>query len=277
MNKNRLHNVNVVGTRNLLDVATSSTCTKAFIYTSSIAVHAWSSVRLLTKEAPLLGRVSTTDQYAITKAIADASVLSANCAGLRTACLRLPAIYGERDVQLTPESLEVMRNQKTNLQLGDNANHFDAVHVANAAMAHLLAVTALLKGAVESPKVDGETFFVTDDNPMPFWDFQRKIWAAAGDTTSLAQVRVIPVWVGMVIAGLADYLFWILTFGQKQPPKALRGDVVRYATSERTFSINKAKASLGYRPLTSTVEGIKRAVNWALQHDAEAVMMGKAT
>ena len=266
VDENLLHQVNVVGTRNLLDAARLTESVKAFIYTSSSSVHAGSEFRFITEEAPLLNEFSKADRYATTKALADTMVLQANCQELRTLCLRPPVIYGERDTQLIPGALAVLREKKTYFQLGDNTNLYDSIYVDNAALAHLMAAKALLRDNTSDPKVDGEAFFITDDNSMPFWDFQRKIWVAAGDKTPLTEVMVIPAWIGILMATVVEYMFWISTLGQKLPPKTMRRNVLRYTFTNRTFCIEKAQARLGYKPLVNTEVGIQRGVKWALEN-----------
>lgn len=149
-------------------------------------------------------------------------VLSANCQELGTLCLRPPAIYGERDSQLILGVLAILRDKKTNIQLGDNSNLYDSIYVGNAASAHVTAAKAFLRNDASNLKVEGVAFFITDDASLPFWDFQRKVWAAAGDKTSLAKVYIIPAWAGMAVAAMVEYLFWAFTLGQKLPPKTLR-------------------------------------------------------
>ncbi|KAL8979017.1 MAG: hypothetical protein Q9205_005547 [Flavoplaca limonia] len=206
------------------------------------------------------------DEYAITKAIADTTILEANCSELRTICLRLPAIYGERDTQLIPGSLAVLWDGNTHMQLGDNKNLYDAVYVGNAAYAHVLAAPLLKDEPLA--RVAGEAFFIKDDAPIPFWDFQRELYAAAGSPTDLTQVRVIPAWVGMGMAALVEYVYWIFTFGKKLPPKGFRHDVLRYAVEDKSHCIDKAKVRLSYRPLVDKDEGISRGVAWTLQQQA---------
>ena len=268
IDKNLLHQVNVVGTQNLLALATSTSSVKAFIYTSTSSVHAGADFKFIAESAPVLDRSSRSNEYGITKAIADTMVLGANCKELQTLCLRPPVIYGERDSQLIPGVLALLRDKKTNIQLGDNNNLYDAIYVGNAASAHIAAAKALSDPVTTKSKIDGEAFFITDDNPIPFWDFQRKIWTAAGDKTPAASIHVIPAWVVMTMAAIVEYLFWIGSLGQKLPPKTLRRDVLRYTIHNRTFCIDKAKERLGYEPLVSTDEGIKRGVEWMLQNQA---------
>ena len=261
-----LYQVNVLGTNNLLNASIATQCVKALIYTSSSSVHAGVNFDLITEEAPLLNRQSRSHEYFVTKALADAMVLDANCEALRTLCLRPPVIYGERDRQSIPGALAVLRDKKTHIQLGDNTNLYDSIYVGNAASAHINAAKALVTNHDPDLKVDGEAFFITDDAPIPFWDFQRKIWAAAGDKTPLADVYVVPAWIGMAMATVVEVLFLICTLGQKLPPKTLRRDVLRYAITNRTFCIDKAKERLGYKPLIDTNEGIKRGVEWTLKN-----------
>ncbi|KAL8938170.1 MAG: hypothetical protein Q9211_003329 [Gyalolechia sp. 1 TL-2023] len=264
-----LHRTNVIGTRNLLEVATTTNSAHAFVYTSSSSVHVRSNNCFLKEHAPLVDRSTSSDEYAITKAVADTMVLSANGSELRTLCLRLPAIYGERDTQMIPGTLAVLWDRKTHIQLGNNRNLYDAIYVGNAASAHVMAAKALLR-ADAATKVDGEAFFVTDDAALPFWDFQRKVWAAAGDTTELKNVQVIPAWVGMAMAALVEYLYLIFTLGQKLPPITFRRNVLRYAVEDSSHCIDKAKQRLQYRPLIDADEGIRRGVAWALQHPTGA-------
>ncbi|KAI4151164.1 MAG: hypothetical protein L6R39_002097 [Caloplaca ligustica] len=266
-----LHNVNIKGTKNLPEVATRIEATKALVHTSSNSVHARSMARFLKEDAPLVDRRTSSDEYAITKAIADTMVLEANGPNLRTLCLRPTVIYGERDMQFIPGSLAILRDKQTHIQLGDNKNLYDTVYVGNAAAAHVLAARALLNWHEASQKIDGEAFFVTDDAPIPFWDFQRKIWAAAGDQTPLESVRIIPAWVGMTMAAVVEYLFMLFTLGQKQPPKSFRRDTLRYAVTESSYCIDKAKERLEYKPLISTDEGVRRGVEWTLQHQPETL------
>ena len=262
-----LHQVNVVGTQNLLTVSKPIESIKTFIYTSTSSIHASSNFQFITEEAPLLDSSSKSSEYAITKALADKMVLRANCQDLRTLCLRPPAIYGEGGDQLISGALAILRDKKTYMQLGDNANLYDSIYVGNAASAHIAAAKALLMNDGSDAKVEGEAFFITDDAPIPFCDLQRKIWAAAGEEIPLAKVYVIPAWVGMAMAAMVEYLFWVITLDQKLPPKTLRRHVLRYAVTNRTFCIKKAKERLGYKPLVDTNEGIKR-VEWALQRQS---------
>ncbi|KAI4222852.1 MAG: hypothetical protein L6R40_008549, partial [Gallowayella cf. fulva] len=109
-------------------------------------------------------------------------------------------------------------------------------------------------------KVDGEAFFITNDEPYKFWDLTHANWAAAGDRTTpeqrgdaagcLVQPRgrlcqVTPKGLGLVLATLIESLVWILFPGTKEP--SLTKDKVKYSAMTRTFCIHKANARLGYK------------------------------
>ncbi|CAG8961398.1 hypothetical protein HYFRA_00013346 [Hymenoscyphus fraxineus] len=261
------YDVNVEGTKALLTCAQECERTKAFIYTSSSTV-AKSPNHFTTEAQPLLPTTSKTDfdYYATTKAIADQFVLNSNEPnGLKTCCLRLALIYGERDNQMIPGVIKVLHdNQHTN-QIGNNTALMDFLSARNAARAHVLAYKALMKPETASQsKVAGEAFFITDGKPVPFWDISRKIWAAAGDKTPPEKIKVVPVWLVLGLAVALEWIYWVFTFGQKSPG-SLRSHTIRWVTEERTYSIEKARERLGYEPVDETDQSIKEGVEWHLK------------
>lgn len=81
------------------------------------------------------------------------------------------------------------------MRIGDTRNPFDFTMSKNVTHGHYLADEALVKHQKELPldtiKVDGETFFITNDEPWCFWDFTQLVWRYAGDTTRSDQPWVI--------------------------------------------------------------------------------------
>ena len=267
VDKSQFYNGNVKGTQNLLECAASTPSVKALVYTSSMTVMAGTSFVSLKETAPLLNNDSRANYYSKTKAIADASVLAADSpAGLRTACLRLAAVYGERDNQLIPGAVTVLREGRHRLQVGDNTNLTDWVSVGNAATAHVLAAKALLAEVAggTGPKAAGQAFFITDGMPLPFWDFMRKIWAAAGDRTPATEATVVPAWLVLALASTMDWIYWIFTLGRRRP-KVLTRHMMEHTCLTRTFSIEKARDVLGYVPVSDRDRTIQEGVDWALE------------
>lgn len=260
----------VDGTKRLIDHAVNARCVRALVYTSSSSVVQGPYKRVDETRA-LLDRASGTNYYSYSKACADALVLKSNDPeGMRTVCLRISGIYGDRDNQMLPGLLKVLNDQRQKTQLGNNSTLFDFCSANNAAGAHVLAAKRLLSGITDSQilKVDGEAFFITDDKPIPFWDFSRKVWAEAGSPVDPKTIRVIPAWLILSIALTVEWVFWIATFGQKTP-KFLRSHTIRWVTEERTFSIEKAKTRLNYQPRDRMDEDIAKGVRWCLQTKGE--------
>ena len=258
--------INVKGTQNLLKAAIASDPVRAFIYTSTVEVMEGESHSFITEEAQMFTIASRGDYYAKTKAIADQAVLDANgMGGLRTLCLRLAVVYGDHDSQLIPISVGALQEGRQRWQIGENNSLFDAVSATNAARSHILAAKALLWQAKDgSAKVDGEAFFITDGNSVPFWTLERQIWSAAGDKTTLKEVTVVPAWFFLALASAVEWLYWVFTLGLIRP-KILRRQVMARTCYPRTYSIRKARDRLGYEPVDDRDEQIQKGVERVLR------------
>lgn len=138
--------------------------------------------------------------------------------------------------------------------------------MANAASAHLLASEALLieTSPVESarPRIAGEAFFITNGDPMPFWDFVRALGEAAGYPVRKEDVWVIPQGLGLAMALIAEWIVWLLSFGKQTSTMNRAG--IRYSCLTRTYSIDKVRTMLGYNPKVDMKEGIRRSADWWL-------------
>ena len=207
---------------------------------------------------------SRAEPYFVTKAMADSMILKANSPQLRTASLRLALVYGERDIQFIPRVIDAYYKGRTGIQLGDNTNLLDQVYVGNAATAHLLAAKALLRPGSVREQVDGEAFNISDGAPVPYWNLMRTIWNAAGDTTKVENVTIIPAWAALAIAGMVELAFWVLTLGLKRAVVFNR-EVVRFCLHTHTYNIDKAKKHLGYNPTVDLEGTIQRAVAWEVR------------
>ena len=86
-------------------------------------------------------------------------------------------------------TLNVLKDGQTHLWMGNNDIEMDVVYVGHVARVQLLAAHGLLTGIEDptAPKVEGEAFNITDDQPSPPWSFFRLYWIAAGDKTPLSQ------------------------------------------------------------------------------------------
>lgn len=263
--------ITVVGTQNLLDCAKSTASVRHLIYCSSTTVVAGRPFSLIREdEAKLLPSTLRHDPYATAKARADTLVLASNTPTpndgshpLRTAVIRPCGIVGEGDVQILPPMLNLYWKGQSRFQLGNNISNFDFVYVTNVADAHVQLALAMVREAedpaLDGPVIAGEAFFITNDQPMLFWDFMRLVWRAAGDNTRIENVWTVPLWFAYAMAFVAEWFVWLISRGTKAPENLSRA-AIDHCSLETTFSIDKAKERLGYVPRVRLEEGVRRGV-----------------
>ena len=257
--------VNVDGTRICLEAAAAAGV-KAFVWTSSASVlfDGESDVINLNETAPIPAK--SLDPYTETKAIGEAMVLEANrTSGMLTCALRLSGLFGEGDRQLLPGMLQVMANGQTNFQIGDNQNLFDFTYIGNSAYAHILAAERLVMidpatTPSDESTVDGETFIITNGEPVYFWDFPRAVWALRGHYPSY--YIKMPLGVGVTVAGAAEAFAWLV--GKEPGFTRFR---VKFSCWQRYFDIRKAKTMLGYKPIWGLQEGLVKSLKWLEEED----------
>ena len=83
-----------------------------------------------------------------------------------------------------------------------------------------------------------------------------------GDTTPLSKVWTIPGWLTLAMTEVAEWWTWTFSFG-KYRPKMLIKERIEFLLYTRTYSIQKARERLGYEPMLSMDEAVRRAVKWA--------------
>lgn len=183
-----------------------------------------------------------------------------------TCAVRPSGIFGVGDVQLLPQGLSAYYRGQTKFQIGDNNNLFDFTEVTNVVHAHHLAAAGLMATVeredlgqarpLDTERVDGEAFFITNNQPTYFYDFARMCWTAAGDTTKPSDVWALPKEFGLFIATLFEWICWLFKLGKPN----LTRQQVKYSCMTRYYNIGKAKERLGYRPVVSLDVGVKRGV-----------------
>ncbi|KAK0628450.1 3-beta hydroxysteroid dehydrogenase/isomerase family-domain-containing protein [Bombardia bombarda] len=265
--------VNVDGTAAVIE-ACRKTGVKALVYTSSASVMSDNRSDLINADErwPVVRGKDQSEYYSETKAAAEELVLKANRAPeapkLLTCAIRPSGIMGEGDTMVLYHMINIYRQGRTGVQVGDNDNLFDFTYVENVAHGHLLAARALLVTAsmsavpLDTEKVDGEAFLITNDSPVYFWDFCRAVWAAAGSPLGTDHVWIMPRSTGMVLGFLSEIFFSII----RKPPTFNRQRII-YSCMTRYYDISKAKKRLGYQPLVSLDEGVKRSVKWTLEQE----------
>ena len=154
------------------------------------------------------------------------------------------------------------------IQLGPSKSLHDWVYVENAAIAFVLAAKALLNNPSEhdpTTRVHGELFFITDGDPINFWDFVRQMKSKAGDRGAREgrSVFVIPWVVVLVLATISEWVSWVFTLGRAV--SSFNPNLARHIKDGGVLDISKARERLVYWPLVGRDEGIRRSVRWFLR------------
>lgn len=187
--------------------------------------------------------------YAATKAVAEAAVLSADDpTGLRTTALRPHLVWGPGDTNLIPRV--VARARKGRLRIvGSGENQVDLTHIENVVDAHLLAEQALVG---RPSTVGGRAYFITNGEPV-------RLWPWIGDLLDRLGISPVDKEMSMKTArrlGSVCEGLWSMLRLPGEPP------MTRFVASELAkdhwFSIERARAELGYRPRVSMEEGLER-------------------
>ncbi|KAH0371642.1 NAD(P)-binding protein, partial [Aureobasidium melanogenum] len=263
------YKVNVEGTANLIRAATACSNTAAFVYTSS-AHTLLETDYLNAKESDPVDESPDGRRYATTtKAIADRLTRSSNndlpidAGGLRTACIRPCAMFGERDSQLLLTIQNQLQENRQGYQIGSNSALYDFVYVGNVVEAHIKAAEALVReatqGAEKGKQVSGESFFITNDDPRHFYDFMRLVWQETGYDTSTLTPTVIPSQVALAAASAGEWATWAFTLGRSSSSSLSKEDI-EHLCLNRTHDISKARELLDYSPTVTIEEGILRGV-----------------
>ncbi|KAK8117926.1 uncharacterized protein PG998_006207 [Apiospora kogelbergensis] len=270
--------VNVDGARNLLSAAKAVGTVQAFVNTSTSSVIHDNVSDLIdaSEDLPVLQYPAQKRVYTLTKAVAEGDILAANRANgdrsMLTTNLRPATAFGERDTICMGKIVATARSGRTGIQMGPGNNLYDFLYVTNLIDAQLLAARALLRAYGKQPpplesRVDGQSFNITNDERVLFWEFHRAVAASVGIPIRKEDVKVVPLWVGLLIAFISEWSTWIRTFGTKQPP--ITREAVRLTVLNCTLNGEKAKRVLGYKPRYTIQQGLEISGKWFIEHDKQ--------
>jgi nucleoside-diphosphate-sugar epimerase len=250
------YQTNVVGTRNVVDACLNQRVSR-LIYTSTPSViFNGGNLEGIDETFPYPAEYKA--YYPATKAMAEQYVVKAANQELDTIILRPHEIWGPGDPHFVPRLLARADKLK---QIGDGKNLVDTTYIDNAADAHILAADKLKN----NPRLSGNIYFISQDEPMPAWDMINAILKAAGYGPVKGKVPFRAAWlIGAVLE------FFYKTFRISGEPQMTRFLAEAVATSH-WFNINAAKKDLGYQPQVSTREGLARLAEWLKKNTSKGV------
>ncbi|KAG0496628.1 hypothetical protein HPP92_001319 [Vanilla planifolia] len=248
INNYQLHySVNVEGTKNVIDACIECKV-KQLIYTSSPSVVFDGIHGIYNGNESLQYPNKFNDSYSETKAEGEKLVLKANGKNeLLTCCIRPSSIFGPGDRLLVPSLVAAARAGKSKYIIGDGNNMYDFTYVENVAYAHICAERTLAAGGSAAAVAAGQAYFITNMEPIKFWDFISLILEGLGYERPTIKISAF---VMMPIAYLVELAYKLLSrYGMRVPQ--LTPSRIRLLTCERTFNCSKAKDQIGYEPIVS--------------------------
>lgn len=243
--------VNHGGTRNLL-AASQAQGVQRFVYVSSASV-VYQGKDIEHGDESLPYAQASQAPYADSKIAAERDVLAAQGQkGMVTCAIRPHVIYGPGDGRFLPAIMRRAQSGALRFGVGRENKLSDFTYIDNLIDSLLLADRRL----TEDPSLGGRAWFVTNGEPMGFWDFVDRVLVAM----NLPKIKGrIPYSIAYGLAALAERVSSVLGT-DAGPENGFTRFAVRYMCTHHYFSIERARRDLGYQPAVSIDEGIRRTV-----------------
>lgn len=240
--------VNLGGTRNVL-AGCRDHAVKRLVYVSSAsAVYEGRDIENGDESLPY----SSISQapYADSKIAAEKEVLAANGSALLSCAVRPHVIFGPGDQRFLPAIIKRARAGKLRFAVGRGRKLSDFTYVGNLIDALLLADERLAPGSASA----GKAYFVTNGEPIAFWDFVRAVL----QRLALPPIRGTVPFSLAYVAAAAHEAIDTLRGGTLNAEDGLSRFAIRYMCTHHYFSIARARRDLGYVPRVSIADGIER-------------------
>ncbi len=240
--------VNLGGTENVMSACRSAGVAKLVYVSSGSVVYEGRDIENGDETLPYAANEQA--PYQGSKIAAEREVLAENGRGLATVALRPHVIFGPGDRRFLPAVIAHAKAGRLRFQVGRGRWLSDYTYVDNLVDALLLAEEKLAAGA----EIAGRPYFITNGEPMPFWDFVKSV---------LARLRLPP------IRAAIPHQFVYAIAAVKEGIDTLRGGTIdtedglsrfaiKYMCTHHYFNIDRARRELGYQPAVSVAEGIER-------------------
>ena len=242
------YNVNVLGTKNVVQVCEEKNLKLVFVSSPSIYAGAKDQLDVKEDEAP---KENNLNYYIKSKIMAENIIKSSK---LNYMIIRPRGLFGVGDTSIIPRLLEL--NKKIGIPLFvDGKQKVDITCVENVAYA--------LRLALENNQYSREIYNITNDEPIEFKEILTLFFNEMGTEGKYLK------WNYNLISPLVSFLeiFYKFFRIEKEPP------ITKYTLYlmkySQTLNIDKAKRELGYHPKISILEGVKKYVEHSRKNDRE--------
>ena len=236
--------VNVEGTRNLLEAALNSHVQR-FINCSTIGIYG----DVKNPPADELSVPAPNDYYQYTKLEGEKLAKEYSAKGLYTVNILPAGIYGPGDLG---RFLMLYRFVKRGVfyMFSDGSAFYHTLYIDNLIDAFELAT--------EVEGINGEAFIIADEKHYTLNELVAGVADSMGTKVKIQYLPFFPLWISALICEMLCKPFGI------SPPLFRRR--VDWFRSVRAFSIEKAVEVLGYNPKVGLAEGLHKTATWYKKH-----------
>jgi nucleoside-diphosphate-sugar epimerase len=234
-------NINVLGTKNLLEECLIAKPKRILCFSSTAAIGR-PEIDTIDENTPLC----PVNAYGRSKRDAD-DLISLYLIKYQLPIITLcfPHIYGPGEVHDLFKIIKLIKNGILP-QVGFGPNFLPMVYVSDAMNSILLAFS---HGAI------GEKYIIADDDPHDTRMIRKQVLSVLG--IKRQWYPFIPKHLGVLGAYFLEFLY---RFRGVAPP--VKVDNIKSIAAARCLSINKAKNELGFSPQVGFEEGIRRTILW---------------
>ncbi|MEE2733435.1 MAG: NAD-dependent epimerase/dehydratase family protein [Pseudomonadota bacterium] len=201
--------------------------------------------------------------YADSKIQAEKEILAFSGTTVTQCCaIRPHVVFGAGDNRFMPAILQKAQEGKLKRAIGNRDKLSDFTYVSNLVDAVVMAEAKLVVGA----PVCGQAYFITNGEPVAFFDFIEKVLLQLGYPAITGKV---PYWLAYSVAAIAEGID-TLKGGTLNAENGLTRFSVRYMVTHHYFSIDKALRDFGWKPKVSLEEGIRLTVAALKQEQVRA-------
>lgn len=240
---------NVDNLRVLLDACKGQALAR-FVHVSSLGVYAARHHYGTDETTPAADHHR--DGYSHSKALAERLALRyANEFGVPVVVLRPGFIYGPRDKTVMPRIIDNLRKGQIRYPGAKGARALNTIFVRNLVDAIFLAI--------ENERAVGQVYNLTDGEAVS----KRRFIETIADAMSLPRPhRTPPLWLARVVTWGAETMANLR--GSQTAPN-FNFTRLKFMGLNLDFSIEKAKAELGYRPRHSFADAMAETMAWYRQ------------
>ncbi len=242
------YSANVIATRNLVEVATQLKPSPKFIHISSPSIYVTRHSRNNIRESEPIP-TSFANHYASTKFLSELEIQPGVKLGMPAVILRPQALFGPRDTAIFPRIIRVGK-KGTFPHLDGIDHHVDMTYVENVVEAVRCSIL------VPNSNARGQAYNITNGEPIVQERVIQKLFEALGISFKFKKVPMKLLW---VIAFALEKFYG--TFLPKKEPILTRYSVAVLGL-DRTLNIDLARRELGYEPIVSFDEGLRRTIQW---------------